>query len=214
LPHGGRDQRVLAQILETARDRGFIGPGDLGRHLAHAEGFAEVVETTLLGAPASFCDLGSGGGIPGLVLATCWHDARGALIDANARRCTLLREAVSLLGADDRIKVVEGRAEEIAHDPAHREQYDVVVARSFAGPAPTAEIATGLVRVGGIVVVSEPPGGAAGRWPDEHLAQLGLGAARITVLGDRGSYAVMRKDAMAPKEFPRAVGRPAKRPLW
>ena len=214
MPNGGRDQRALVQILETARDRGFLGPGDLGRHLAHAEGFVEVVETAQQGAPASFCDLGSGGGLPGLVLATCWPDARGALIDANARRCAFLREGVALLAADGRIRVIEGRAEEIAHDPDHREQYEVVVARSFAGPAPTAEIATGLVRVGGVVVVSEPPGGEPRRWPEEHLAELGLGAARVTVVGARGSYALMRKDAIAPRGFPRAVGRPVKRPLW
>ena len=51
-----------------------------------------------------------------------------------------------------------GRAEDWAHEPELRETFDLVTARSFARPAVTAEIACGFLKVGGLLVVSEPPG--------------------------------------------------------
>jgi len=204
---------ALIEVLEAARDRGFLGPGEVVAHISHAHGFARVVQRILGSPPVTFCDLGTGGGVPGLVLAADWPDAAGILVEANARRARALRDALERLGWTGRIEVVEARAEDVAHRAGYREHADAVVARSFAGPAATAEIATGLLAVGGVLVVSEPPGGDARRWPTEQLALLGLGTARIEV-AEQGTYAVIRKTAVAPNEFPRGVGRPTKRPLW
>src|SRR5262245_16746383 len=154
----------LQRILEDARDAGFLGPGPVEAHLEHAAGFGEVAEAALGRTPASFADLGTGGGIPGLVLAARWSEARCALIESNGKRSEALRWAIVRLGFDGRVTVIEQRAEAIGQDPASREQYELVTARSFAASAPTAEIADGMVAVGGVVVVSEPPEPEPDRW--------------------------------------------------
>jgi 16S rRNA (guanine527-N7)-methyltransferase len=203
----------VERILEDARDAGFLGPGPVESHLAHATGFAEVAESVLGRAPQSFADLGTGGGVPGLVLASRWADARCVFVESNGKRSEALRWAIVRLGFDNRAVVIEERAEIVARDPAFRERFELVTARSFAASAPTAEIAAGLVAVGGSVVVSEPPEPEPDRWPSVNLQQIGLGPAEIRTAAG-AHFAVMAKLEPAPDEYPRRVGRPAKRPLW
>ena len=109
--------------------------------------------------------------------------------------------------------MLEGRAEDWARTEGIRETFDLVTARSFARPAVTAEIAAGLVRVGGFLVVSEPPESAPDRWPAAALERLGFDPAAPALAGGT-HYASLHKARAAPKTAPRAVGRPGKRPLW
>jgi 16S rRNA (guanine527-N7)-methyltransferase len=180
------------------------------RHIEHG-----LALLGCLGEPRGgrWIDLGSGGGAPGLILASTVPEARLVLLDARARRCRFLREAVSELGLGDRVEVVEERAESAAREPAWREAHDAVVARSFGSPAVTAECAVGFLRSGGRLVVSEPPGGGtADRWPAEGLDQLGLGPAEPCGTAE-ASFVRMEK-RRAEQRWPRRVGVPAKRPLW
>jgi 16S rRNA (guanine527-N7)-methyltransferase len=204
---------ALRPILEEARAAGFLGPGPIETHLDHAAGFAAAAEGALTHPPANFVDLGSGGGVPGLVLTLTWPDARGVLVDSSHRRCAFLSEAVRRIGAEDRVGVVERRGEEVGRDQEYREAFEVATARSFAAPAPTAEIAAGLVAVGGVLVVSEPPEPDPERWPAAGLEGIGFDLATTQVHGS-AHYVVIRKVAPIPDQVPRAVGRPAKRPLW
>jgi len=201
----------LIEVLTRARDRGFLGPGDPADHRDHALGFAEAAEAVLERSPLSVADLGTGGGVPGLVLATVWPGAEIALIESSVRRADALREWVGELHFTDRVEVVDLRAEDYAHED-RREDFDLVAARSFAAPAVTAEIGTGLARVGGLLVVSEPPD-PQDRWPADRLAGLGLAPARPVVA--RGAhYACLRKVRAADPGTPRRRGRAGKRPLW
>lgn len=201
----------LAAVLEQARSLGFLGPGAIEPHIAHAGGFAAAIEATLGGPPRSLADLGSGGGVPGLVLAARWPAAQVTLIESMRRRADFLREAVMQLGFE-LVSVERDRAESLAHRPDVREHFDVVTARGFADPAVTAEIAAGFAAPGGILVVSEPPEPRPDRWPAHECAELGFGPA--TFLASTGHFAVLRKLHAAPPDVPRAVGRPAKRPRW
>lgn len=204
---------VLRQVLEDARTAGFLGPGPIEPHLRHAEGFAEAAEAALPHDPSAFADLGTGGGVPGLVLALRWPGSSGILVDSNQRRCAALRDAVERMGIADRIEVVEERAEGVGRSGYLRASFDLVTARSFAEPAVTAEIASGLVKIGGVLVVSEPPEPDDRRWPVEGLADLGFGPAELAVrIG--AHFAVVAKVGSTPDRYPRGVGRPAKRPLW
>ena len=200
-------------VLARAQELGFLGPGPIDAQRAHAEGFGEVVERTLDAAPDSLVDLGSGGGVPGLVLAARWPSCRVALVDSNHRRCDLLQAVVVEQGWADRVEVVEARAEVVAREPRCRERFRVATARGLAGPAATAELAAGFVTVGGVLVVSDPPEPEAERWPSAGLAAFGFGSAvRSTVRS--GSFVAIRKISSAPENVPRGVGRPAKRPRW
>jgi 16S rRNA (guanine527-N7)-methyltransferase len=205
-------REALLPVLEDARAAGFLGPGPVGSHLDHAFGFAAAVESARGRPPESFVDLGTGGGVPGLVLALRWTGARGVFLDSSHRRCVFLLEATERLGIAERVDVVEQRGETVGRDDRYREQFEVVSARSFAGPAVTAEIAAGLVRVGGVLVVSEPPDGGD-RWSISGLAEVGFGPAQSVELGG-AHYVVVRKEGPVPAKYPRAVGRPGKRPIW
>jgi 16S rRNA (guanine527-N7)-methyltransferase len=202
----------LLEILERARDLGFLGPGPVEAHIAHARGFL-AAETALRHPPRTLVDLGSGGGVPGLVLAAAWPESRVALVESGNRRVEHLRRAVDDLGWRDRVEILHERAETVARSPEYREQFEAVSARSFAAPAVTAEIAAGLVARAGVVVVSEPPEPDEARWPEGPLARLGFGPA-TPVEANFGHFVVLFKQAAAPQEAPRASGRPAKRPLW
>jgi len=159
---------VLDEVLRRSQALGFLGPGPVGEHAERAHAF----EAALPAAPDSFLDLGSGGGVPGLVLATRWP-ARGVLLDAQARRVRFLQEALEELEVAHRVRAVHGRAEDTGRDPAHRGRYEVVTARSFGPPGITAECGVAFLRTAGVLLVAEPPDVPA-RWPSDGLATLGL----------------------------------------
>ncbi len=114
----------LRQVLEDARAAGFLGPGPVEAHLQHAQGFAEAAEAALGHSPAHFVDLGTGGGIPGLVLGARWSRSRGVFIESNRRRCAALRDAVVRLGLENRVEVLEQRAEAAGRQGTYRGRLD------------------------------------------------------------------------------------------
>jgi 16S rRNA (guanine527-N7)-methyltransferase len=202
------ETEVLTQILFEARSWGFLGPGPVEPHIAHALGFAAA-----LGArPRRLADLGSGGGVPGLVLAQLWPETDVVLIDANQRRTDFLTTVGERLDRSAPPTVVRGRAEEVGREAAWRASFDAVVARGFASPAVTAECAAPLLVVGGRLVVSEPPDGTQ-RWPSDKLRVLGLEVGPGSVQA-AGRFQLLRLATLCPAKYPRSTGRPAKRPLF
>ncbi|MEZ5133745.1 MAG: RsmG family class I SAM-dependent methyltransferase [Acidimicrobiales bacterium] len=136
----------------AAVDAGIAGSGSVEAHLGRARAFAQA-----RGGPADrFCDLGTGPGMPGLVLALLWPEARGVLIDATERRVAFVEQWVRELGVAGRITVEHGRAEVLAHQEGFRHEFDTVVARSFGPPAVVAECASGFLALAGVALVSEP----------------------------------------------------------
>lgn len=198
-------------MLLTARRRGFLGPGPVEAHIDHARAFLPHWRCEGGEDPRWSLDLGSGGGIPGLVLACDRPGTTWVLLDANATRTAFLAAATAELGLAHRVSVVTARAEELGRDPGHRRRYARVVARAFARPAVVAECAAPLLEVGGLLLVSEPPEGH-GRWPRDELEQLGLVVVEAEVSTPR--IAVLGQRHPCPERFPRRVGIPAKRPLW
>jgi 16S rRNA (guanine527-N7)-methyltransferase len=149
---------------------GFFGPGAIDPQVEHARRFA-----TGLRPAALVIDLGSGGGLPGLVLAALRTELEVVLLDARTNRTDFLERAVGRLGWSGRVRVVAAPAEVVGRDPAWRGRVDAVVARSFGGPSATAECAAPLLRVGGQLLVSEPPGAPdPARWPAAGLELVGL----------------------------------------
>jgi 16S rRNA (guanine527-N7)-methyltransferase len=197
------DSDLLVQ-LHRARHLGFLGPGPVEVHAQHAQAFLTELSTV----SGVLVDLGSGGGVPGLVLAVSRPDLRVVLVESMAKRATFLREAVEALALAD-VTVVEDRAEVVGRGP-QRGAADAVTARSFGPPATTAECAAPLLRAGGLLIVSEPPESTP-RWPADGLAQLGMAPIRRT---EQPALQVIRQVSPCPDQFPRRVGLPAKRPLF
>lgn len=210
---------TIEEILAAAASRGFIGHGDLTRHLRHARGYGDAWRHVSGSAPLSpreVADLGSGGGLPGLVLAEEWPGAHFVLIEANHRRAAFLRWAIAALTRTASVDVVTERAEAVAQRPDFRATFDLVVARSFGPPSVTAECAAGLLVPDGLLVVSEPPGEPGqtdtDRWPSGPLQTLGLDV--LPVFRSEFTYAILRQVQPCPARYPRRVGIPAKRPLF
>ncbi|MGZ4674922.1 MAG: RsmG family class I SAM-dependent methyltransferase [Acidimicrobiia bacterium] len=198
---------ALRGVLEDAQRIGLLGPEPVEHHIAHARTWAAILD------PAEFVDLGSGAGVPGLVFAAVWPDARGAVLDGQARRAAWLRTAVARLGWVDRVTVIEGRAEDVGHDPAHRERYGLAVARGFGPPSTTAECASAFVRVGGSVSVSEPPDPDPERWPSAGLERIGLEMSARAVQ-PTASFVILRKHSPLAADLPRRRNLPLRKPLW
>ncbi len=202
----------LPRALEESRARGFLGPGAIEPQILHAEGFALAWEQDTDAPPDSFLDLGSGGGLPGLVLLARW-EKRGVLNDSMAKRIEYLREVLAWPGAPTGGEVVLGRAEEVARWPEFDGTFDLVTARSFGPPSATAECAARLLKIGGILVVSEPPTeGDASRWSVPGLALMGLSLQARVRHG--ANFQIIRKETPTPADYPRSIGTPAKRPLF
>jgi 16S rRNA (guanine527-N7)-methyltransferase len=205
------DRAAVLEVLEESRDLGLLGPGPVARQYAHARDLASAIGPFV----GRLVDLGAGGGLPGLVLAEQWPRARGIFLDAQARRCAFLEAAVERLGLEDRFAVVCGRAERVARRPELRASFDLVVARSFAAPAVTAECGVAFLHRGGALVVTEPPDAEStdARWPVEDMAQLGLREIVGIRSGDTGAMRAVLEENVADR-WPRREGIPGKRPLW
>jgi 16S rRNA (guanine527-N7)-methyltransferase len=208
---------LLNELLADARALGFLGPGPLDPQFRHAQGFAVIGRRLSEQGSAHLVDLGSGGGLPGLVVASEWHEVSLVLLEANGRRAAFLRQAVERLDLEGRVSVLEERAEASGREPGLRASFDGVLARSFGRPAVLAECAAPLLKVGGWLLVSEPPRaeghvGPDTRWPAEPLRQLGLEPAEVVHEGFE--YRVLRQREACPDRFPRRNGVPAKKPLF
>lgn len=156
----------LVHALDDAQRLGFLGARPIPDVVAHARGFVRAlrahdeVDTVL--------DLGSGGGLPGLVVAHDLPDLHVTLLDRRAKRTDFLERVVRRLGWGDRVSVICADVESfLPTDP-----FDAVVARGFGPPEFTLSAAARLVRPGGPMVISEPPG--ADRWDEDVLIRLGV----------------------------------------
>lgn len=204
-----RDE-ALVGVLHRARDVGLLGPGPIQDHLDHASLFISQIPDRA----RFFVDLGSGGGVPGLVIARARPDLHGALLEGSTRRAAFLSEWVERLDLADRIAVWAERAELAGHHPERRGSADLVVSRSFGPPAVVCECAAPLLRPGGHLVVSDPPSdqSSAERWPDDGVQKVGLRVHHREA--GPPAFTVLEQSGPCPDRYPRRVGIPAKRPLF
>ena len=160
---------AVIAALQDAADLGFLGPGPVVAHVDHARRFA-----TALRPVERVIDLGTGAGVPGLVLAALLPDTAVVLVDARTSRTDFLQRAIGRLGWSERVTVVAAQAETMGRTGGWRGAAPAVVARSFGSPSVTAECAAPLLQSGGQLLVSEPPQSPAGRWPAAGLSLVGL----------------------------------------
>ena len=202
----------LYRALEESRARGFLGPTSIEVQIEHAMGFRRVWDSVASAPPHQFLDLGSGGGLPGLVLFDFWQSP-ATFVDSMVKRTNFLQEVLSWEDAPPNGRVVNGRAEELSRRIDLDGLFPLVSARSFGPPAVTAECATRFLEIGGVLIVSEPPDDeGAERWNPSALGQLGLrpeGRVR-----EGAAFQVIRKVRETPDRYPREIGTPGKNPLF
>jgi len=152
------DDSALVAALAVIQARGAIGERSLGDAVAHADRFVDLVPM----GPRTLVDLGSGGGLPALVIAWRRPDVMVTMVERRATRADLLRRAVISLGLGDRCTVLGVDVSVVCGLRWHN--FDVVTARSFADIATTSRWADGLLTETGVALVSEPPIDRAELW--------------------------------------------------
>ena len=161
-------------------------------------------------------DVGAGAGFPGLVLAVALPAARVDLIESVGRKTGFIERAVAQVGIDN-ATALNARSEELAGG-AGREAYDVVTARAVGRLSTLAELASPLLREGGVLVAWKGK-----RDPDEEAEMaraaevLAMRPEQILAVGDRAGSQhrhlhVIRKSGPPPGDLPRRPGVAKKRP--
>jgi 16S rRNA (guanine527-N7)-methyltransferase len=184
----------------------------LDDHLADSLVALELPE---LRSARSVADLGSGAGLPGLVLAIARPDAEFTLIETSQRKCSFIERAADASGVGN-VEVVHARAESW---PEGLGRFDVATARALASLEVVVEYAAPLLAVGGTLVAWR-----GRREPDAEAAAaagapiVGMKPGRVVAAAPyRGSLHrhlhLVSKVMETPAEFPRRPGAAQKRPL-
>jgi 16S rRNA (guanine527-N7)-methyltransferase len=163
-------------------------------------------------------DVGTGAGFPGIPLKLVCPAARLTLLEATGKKGTFLEHLVDRLVLR-RVTVLKARAEDLAHDPAHRQQYDLALARAVADLPVVVEYTLPFCKVGGWVIAQKGEAGAAEAWNAQKAMVLLGGELRrvmpveLSGLPEDRSLVVMEKVHPTPEAYPRRPGIPTKRPL-
>jgi len=169
-------ERYAELLAGPGVERGLIGPNEVPRlwerHLLNSAAVASLVP-----GPCSLVDLGSGAGLPGIVLALLLTDSDVTLLEPALRRTIFLEECVAELGLGN-ASVWRARAEQAAGAL----EVDVVTARAVAPLDRLATLALGLLKPGGIVLaVKGAKARAEVRAAGEALRRLGVRDVEVLV---------------------------------
>ena len=165
----------------------------------------------------TIADIGSGAGFPGLPLAVAMPTSRVDLIESVGRKCDFIRRAIATAGIDN-ANVLNARSEEVAAGEG-REAYAAVTARAVGRLSTLAELASPLLRDGGVLVAWK------GKRDEDEESQLeraseslAMRPERILDVGDHAGSRhrhlhLIRKVGPTPADLPRRPGIAKKRPL-
>lgn len=167
----------LQDVLTRAEREGFLTESAAMNAEAHCLAARWSVPFSAA-IPMRCLDLGSGGGLPALVLALCWPSSWWLLTEVRATRASFLRWAVKALGVSSRVDVMEGDVGRLATRRTNERAFDLITARSFGPPSVVLEVAAPMARPAARVLVSEPPEGH--EWPTELCRSLGFRPIRTT----------------------------------
>jgi 16S rRNA (guanine527-N7)-methyltransferase len=167
---------------------------------------------------ARMIDVGSGAGFPGVPVKLVCPAAQLTLVEATGKKVSFLEHLIEQLGLQS-VTAIKARAEDLGHDLAHREQYDLVLARAVAELPVAIEYMLPFCKVGGWAVAQKGEAGAAEAWAAQKAISLLGGELRRVVpvelprLPEDRSLIVVKKVSPTPPAYPRRPGIPGKRPL-
>jgi 16S rRNA (guanine527-N7)-methyltransferase len=199
--------------LTSIRDRESIERRHFAESIALLRALTDagVVESPVV-------DIGTGAGFPGLPFKILRQDLEMTLLEATGKKVRFLEQMVRELKLPS-VRVLQGRAEELARDRAHRERYALALARAVAPLRILVELALPFVRVGGYLATPKGSGATREvREAENALVECGGSVQSVQRLdvpgpGPAPTLVLVRKSAETPDRYPRRTGIPRKRPL-
>lgn len=161
-------------------------------------------------------DVGTGAGFPGIPLKIANESLKITLLDSLNKRILFLDEVIKELNLKD-INTIHGRAEEVAHDKEHREQYDIAVCRAVAKLNVLAEYMLPYLKVGGTFICMKGPN--INEEIDSSMKAIKLLGGKIEKVEsfeleeNQRNIIIIKKEKNSPKNFPRKAGTPSKSPI-
>lgn len=173
----GLAREFTEALAREGEERGLIGPLELPRL------WTRHILNSAIAAPlfrGSVADVGSGAGLPGLVLAISRPDVRFTLIEPMERRIAWLSEQVAALELDN-VEVLRARAE----DARRPEGFDVVTARAVSALRTLIPLVAPLVREGGeLALLKGQNADAEIEAAQKQIRRFGLSDVRVEILGE------------------------------
>ena len=158
-------------------------------------------------------DVGSGGGLPGIVWAVYRPDLKITLLDSVKKKCEAVSEIISELGLQN-VNVICARSEEFAK--SNREKFDLAGAKALASAGVCAELLSPLVKVGGKILtfkgekVHEEISEVSDKW-----GMLGLRKPSLKFYGGESKCIVLwEKVKKCPANYPRREGLAGTKFFW
>jgi len=211
-------RRSLETVLELlAAERASVSSvTDERAWKVHVEDSLTGLDVPELRSAGRIADLGAGAGFPGLVLAVTLPEASVDLIDSISRKTAFITQAAEAASIPN-ATALTARAEDLARAES-REAYDVVTARAVGRLSTLAELASPLLKEGGVLVAWK---GRRDEGEERQLERaseaLAMTPERILDVGHRAGSEhrhlhVIRKSAATPPNLPRNPGIAKKRP--
>ncbi|MFN0135513.1 MAG: 16S rRNA (guanine(527)-N(7))-methyltransferase RsmG [Phycisphaerae bacterium] len=207
--HARLDRFVGALLDENSRHNLTAtrdAPGVWRRHVCDAFALLPLLDAE---QPARLLDVGSGGGLPGVPLACVRPELHVTLLDSTRKKIDATTRIAVAAGLQN-VRCIWGRAESLAHEVPHREQFDLVTARAVASLDQLVELCAAFARVGGACVFPKSQQGVAAELP------AALPIARRCGLADESTHAyrlpdgstdrvlvIFRKRSPTPPDLPR-----------
>jgi len=208
-------ETVLALLAEERASVSSVTDPQRGWRV-HVEDSLTGLDVTKLREAGRIADIGSGAGFPGLVLAIALPEAHVDLIESVGRKCDFVQRAIDAAGIAN-ATVLNARSEELASGE-QRESYDAVTARAVGRLSTLAELASPLLRDGGVLVAWKGKRDLDEEQQLERAAdQLAMRPVEILDVGDRAGSKhrhlhLVRKLGPTPGDLPRRPGMAKKRP--
>jgi 16S rRNA (guanine527-N7)-methyltransferase len=172
--------------------------------------------STLTDKHKTLLDIGSGAGFPGIPIKIARPDLTVTLVESVGKKVAFLEHAIKILKLKN-IEAVLARAEELGHEENYREKYDVVTARAVANLASLSEYALPFLKIGGMFIAQKVATDEEVKKSERAIEILGgklkeILPIRLKNLEER-HLVIIEKVSPTPKEYPRRVGMPLKKPL-